>query len=154
MIIISSYMPIHHVFLSWSNFYHNAYTFSDWISVVAIYLMPYNPFIHSFIQSLFKMAEHADLVSEMTVVEKMSTQERLKHARKRRLQQLKRWSQREKEYQQTKRKKSTPNANDPSKSNKPNKTYKVHFVPSVMLLEAAARNDVEEGKLPLYFFFF
>lgn len=24
--------------------------------------------------------------------------------------------------------------------------YKVHFVPSVMLLEAAARNDVEEGE--------
>lgn len=108
--------------------------------------MPYNPSIHSFIQSLSKMTEHADLVTEMVVVEKMSTQERLKHARKRRLQQLKRWSQREKEYQQTKRKKNIA-ASDPSKANKPNKTYKVHFVPSVMLLEAAARNDVEEGKL-------
>lgn len=107
--------------------------------------MPYNPLSHSFSQSLSTM-EHSDLVTEMTVVEKMSTQERLKHARKRRLQQLKRWSQREKEYQQTKRKKNISHINDSNKSNKPSKTYKVHFVPSVMLLEAAARNDVEEGK--------
>lgn len=109
---------------------------------VDFHLMPYNPLIHSLVQSLSTMTEHSDLVAEMTVVEKMSTQERLKHARKRRLQQLKRWSQREKEYQQTKRKKNA--LADPSKSNKPGKTYKVHFVPSVMLLEAAARNDVEE----------
>ncbi|KAG8200358.1 hypothetical protein JTE90_028540 [Oedothorax gibbosus] len=87
------------------------------------------------------MTDHSELMSEMNVVEKMSTQERLKHARKRRLQQLKRWSQREKEYQQTKRKKSAGNVVDaPGKG----RSYKVHFVPSVMLLEAAARNDVEE----------
>ncbi|CAL1296234.1 unnamed protein product [Larinioides sclopetarius] len=91
------------------------------------------------------MAEHSELVSEMQVVEKMSTQERLKHARKRRLQQLKRWSQREKEYQQNKRKKSGGAAVDLiTKTAKSAKKYKVHFVPSVMLLEAAARNDVEE----------
>ncbi|KFM77210.1 Protein phosphatase 1 regulatory subunit 16A, partial [Stegodyphus mimosarum] len=91
------------------------------------------------------MAEHSELVAEMAVVEKMSTQERLKHARKRRLQQLKRWSQREKEYQQTKRKKSGNAIMDTiPKTAKNSKTYKVHFVPSVMLLEAAARNDVEE----------
>lgn len=87
------------------------------------------------------MADHSELVSEMPLLEKMSTQERLKLARKRRSQQLKKWSQREKEFN-TKRKKSDFNTNrNKTKENH----YKVHFVPSVMLLEAAARNDVEEG---------
>ncbi|XP_015907242.1 protein phosphatase 1 regulatory subunit 16A [Parasteatoda tepidariorum] len=90
------------------------------------------------------MADHCELVSEMNVVEKMSTQERLKHARKRRVQQLKRWNQREKEWQQTKRKKGGAATPDLIPKSKSNKSYKVHFVPSVMLLEAAARNDVEE----------
>jgi protein phosphatase 1 regulatory subunit 16A len=85
------------------------------------------------------MADHSELVSEMPVLEKLSTQERLKLARKRRSQQLKKWSQREKEFN-SKRKKST----EVIKING-QKEYKVHFVPSVMLLEAAARNDVEEG---------
>ncbi|OQR73341.1 protein phosphatase 1 regulatory inhibitor subunit 16B-like [Tropilaelaps mercedesae] len=43
------------------------------------------------------MAEHHELVEEMTTLERMSTQERLKHAKKRRIQQLKKWTQREKE---------------------------------------------------------
>lgn len=43
------------------------------------------------------MAEHQDLVAEMSVLEQMGTQERQKLAKKRRLQQLKKWSQREKE---------------------------------------------------------
>jgi len=117
------------------------------------------------------MAEHHELVAEMTLLDKMTTQERLKLARKRRIQQLKKWNQKEKEYQ-SKESKSTKNNNTltsssimPSKkatsSNQKGKTaaannsklkrptkgsqgYKVHFVPSVMLLEAAARNDVEE----------
>ena len=67
----------------------------------------------------------------------------MKLARKRRVQQLKKWSQREKEYA-AKRKK-----NDNSIGNRNNKgrrnDYKVHFVPSVMLLEAAARSDIDEG---------
>jgi len=86
------------------------------------------------------MADHSELVSEMPVLEKLSTQERLKLAKKRRSQQLKKWSQREKEFN-NKRKKSDANL----KNNQTNNQYKVHFVPSVMLLEAAARNDVEEG---------
>lgn len=92
---------------------------------------------------LTKMADHSELVSEMPVLEKLSTQERLKLARKRRTQQLKKWSQREKEYN-NKRRKSEP------KSNVKKNEYKVHFVPSVMLLEAAARNDVEEGLTTFY----
>lgn len=69
-------------------------------------------------------------------------QERLKLARKRRVQQLKKWSQREKEYS-GKRKKDVGMR---SKKSAAASGYKVHFVPSVMLLEAAARNDVDEGK--------
>ena len=93
------------------------------------------------------MADHNELISEMPTLEKLSTQERLKLARKRRGQQLKKWSQREKEYN-SKRKKiiNEENARKQSQKSLSKKNdYKVHFVPSVMLLEAAARNDVEEG---------
>ncbi|CAG2109437.1 unnamed protein product [Medioppia subpectinata] len=83
------------------------------------------------------MADHSELVSEMPVLEKLSTQERLKLARKRRTQQLKKWSQREKEFNNKRRKSD-------AKTTGRRQEYKVHFVPSVMLLEAAARNDVEE----------
>ncbi|KAH9362274.1 hypothetical protein HPB48_002252 [Haemaphysalis longicornis] len=85
-----------------------------------------------------RMAEHSELVTEMCVVEKMSTQERLKHAKKRRQQQLKKWSQHERELQKAKKGKASSPAAPAD--------YKVHFVPSVMLLEAAARNDVDEGE--------
>ena len=76
--------------------------------------------------------EHADLVAEMGHVEHLSTQERLHLARRRRLQQLKAWQQREKKWSGQK----------VSKSNK-----HIYFSDSVMLLEAAARNDIDEGKL-------
>lgn len=92
------------------------------------------------------MAEHSELIAEMAQIDKMTTQERLKLARRRRMQQLKKWSQREKEYNSNKRKKEAVISKKPRKND-----YKVHFVPSVMLLEAAARNDVEEGKL-IYIF--
>lgn len=73
--------------------------------------------------------EHADLVAEMAHVEHLSTQERLHLARRRRLQQLKAWTQREKKWSGQK----------VSKSNK-----HIYFSDSVMLLEAAARNDIDE----------
>lgn len=76
--------------------------------------------------------EHADLVAEMPHVEHLSTQERLHLARRRRLQQLKAWAQREKKWSGQK----------VLKSNK-----HIYFSDSVMLLEAAARNDIDEGKL-------
>ncbi|XP_074595236.1 protein phosphatase 1 regulatory subunit 16A-like isoform X2 [Brevipalpus obovatus] len=87
------------------------------------------------------MCEHADLVAEMSLLEKMSTQDRLKLARKRRMQQLKKWNQREKDSNYKKK------SIESSKRRGHNGDYKVHFVPSVMLLEAAARNDIEEGLL-------
>ncbi|XP_022646333.1 protein phosphatase 1 regulatory inhibitor subunit 16B-like isoform X2 [Varroa jacobsoni] len=89
------------------------------------------------------MAEHHELVEEMTTLERMSTQERLKHAKKRRIQQLKKWTQREKEL---KRKEQRQEKSGAKLNNGGGRLveYKVHFVPSVMLLEAAARNDVEE----------
>ncbi|XP_045495723.1 protein phosphatase 1 regulatory subunit 16A isoform X1 [Colias croceus] len=76
--------------------------------------------------------EHADLVSEMAQVEHLTTQERLHLARRRRMQQLKIWQQREKEWARIKTKRE--------KSNK----RCIYFSDSVMLLEAAARNDIEE----------
>lgn len=75
--------------------------------------------------------EHADLVAEMAHVEHLSTQERLHLARRRRLQQLKAWTQREKKW---------------SGSKVPKSNKHIYFSDSVMLLEAAARNDIDEGK--------
>ncbi|XP_068618815.1 protein phosphatase 1 regulatory subunit 16A isoform X2 [Battus philenor] len=76
--------------------------------------------------------EHSDLVAEMAQVEHLTTQERLHLARRRRMQQLKLWQQREKEWARSRPKRD--------KSNKRN----IYFNDSVMLLEAAARNDIEE----------
>lgn len=75
------------------------------------------------------MADHAELVTEMQMLEKMSTQERLKLARKRRVQQLKKWSQREKEFA-NKRKKNdaSTTAARAAKARHKKKDYKVHFV--------------------------
>lgn len=53
---------------------------------------------------------------------------------RRRMQQLKLWQQREKEWARTRAKRE--------KSNK----RSIYFSDSVMLLEAAARNDIEEGE--------
>ncbi|XP_013146696.1 PREDICTED: protein phosphatase 1 regulatory subunit 12C [Papilio polytes] len=76
--------------------------------------------------------EHSDLVAEMAQVEHLTTQERLHLARRRRMQQLKLWQQREKEWARSRPKRE--------KSNKRN----IYFNDSVMLLEAAARNDIDE----------
>ncbi len=71
----------------------------------------------------------------------LSTRERLRLAKQRRAAQLKRWTNRERDsasvpdvVQQTNKRKSA----------KRSSTLK--FVASVMLLEAAARNDVQEGR--------
>ncbi|XP_059053754.1 protein phosphatase 1 regulatory subunit 16A-like isoform X2 [Achroia grisella] len=76
--------------------------------------------------------EHSDLVAEMAQVEHMTTQERLHLARRRRINQLKIWQQREKEWARSRPKRE--------KSTKRN----IYFNDSVMLLEAAARNDIDE----------
>ncbi|XP_031768596.2 protein phosphatase 1 regulatory subunit 16A isoform X4 [Galleria mellonella] len=76
--------------------------------------------------------EHSDLVAEMAQVEHMTTQERLHLARRRRINQLKIWQQREKEWAR-----SRPKREKSAKRN-------IYFNDSVMLLEAAARNDIDE----------
>ena len=82
--------------------------------------------------------EHSDLVSEMAQVEHLSTQERLTLARRRRIHQLKVWSTREKEWLKHHR---THQNRAPEKSSKRH----IFFSDSVMLLEASARNDIDEG---------
>ncbi|XP_058796580.1 protein phosphatase 1 regulatory subunit 16A isoform X3 [Phymastichus coffea] len=75
--------------------------------------------------------EHADLVAEMVHVERLTTQERLHLARHRRLQQLKVWRQREKEWLRHQIRHTSTKKH-------------IFFSDSVMLLEAAARNDIDE----------
>ncbi|XP_008569958.1 PREDICTED: protein phosphatase 1 regulatory subunit 16A [Galeopterus variegatus] len=86
------------------------------------------------------MAEHLELLAEMPMVGRMSTQERLKHAQKRRAQQVKMWAQAEKEAQV-----KQGHGEQPQKKAAGRGPHKqVLFPPSVALLEAAARNDLEE----------
>ncbi|XP_017788366.1 PREDICTED: protein phosphatase 1 regulatory subunit 16A [Habropoda laboriosa] len=75
--------------------------------------------------------EHSDLVAEMVHIERLTTQERLHLARHRRLQQLEVWRQREKEWLRHQTRHTS------------NKRH-IYFSDSVMLLEAAARNDINE----------
>ncbi|XP_063704503.1 protein phosphatase 1 regulatory subunit 16A isoform X2 [Culicoides brevitarsis] len=86
--------------------------------------------------------DHADLVSEMAQVEHLSTQDRLHLARMRRAQQLKIAKQKEKEWQkqQNRRDKNSNNITQQQQQHKRN----VSFDESVVLLEAAARNDINE----------
>lgn len=86
------------------------------------------------------MAEHLELLAEMPMVGRMSTQERLKHAQKRRAQQVKMWAQAEKEAQA--RRGSEEQLQKEAAGREPQKH--AAFPPSVVLLEAAARNDLEE----------
>ncbi|XP_044929988.1 protein phosphatase 1 regulatory subunit 16A isoform X2 [Mustela nigripes] len=86
------------------------------------------------------MAEHLELLAEMPVVGRMNAQERLKHAQKRRAQQVKAWAQAEKEAQGKKSHRERPRTE--AAGGGPQK--RVLFPPSVTLLEAAARNDLEE----------
>ena len=69
------------------------------------------------------------LEAAMPPEQRLSTQERLRLARRRRSEQLKKWAQREREWQQ---------------HQKPEKTERITFIANVMLLEAAARNDLSE----------
>ncbi|KAL6097952.1 ppp1r16a [Pungitius sinensis] len=80
-------------------------------------------------------AEHAELLAEMATVGRLSATERLKHAQKRRTQQLKGWAQMEKDGVRGSRAKA-----DKKKA----RTTKVTFPQSITLLDATARNDLEE----------
>uniref|UniRef100_A0A4W6F8Y8 Protein phosphatase 1 regulatory subunit 16A n=1 Tax=Lates calcarifer TaxID=8187 RepID=A0A4W6F8Y8_LATCA len=80
-------------------------------------------------------ADHGELLAEMATVGRLSATERLKHAQKRRAQQLKAWVQMEKDAARGSRAKA-----DKKKA----RTTKVTFPNSITLLDAAARNDLEE----------
>lgn len=80
-------------------------------------------------------AEHGELLAEMATVGRLGATERLKHAQKRRTQQLKGWAQMEKDSTRGSRAKA-----DKKKA----RTTKVTFPKSITLLDATARNDLEE----------
>lgn len=81
-------------------------------------------------------AEHSELLAEMATVGRLGATERLKHAQKRRAQQLKAWIQMEKDSARGSRTKA---------DKKKTRTIKVTFPHTITLLDAAARDDVEEG---------
>lgn len=83
--------------------------------------------------------DHSDLIAELPRIEKLTAAERLKIAKERRINQLLRHEQYEREL--TKREKIL------SQRKQTGKARSLHFVHSVMLLEAAARNDIEEGEV-------
>ncbi|XP_053104494.1 protein phosphatase 1 regulatory subunit 16A isoform X2 [Hemicordylus capensis] len=91
------------------------------------------------------MADHLELLAEMSAVGRMGTQERLKHAQKRRTQQLKKWAQFEKEVQGKRaRVEKKKKHKQPPQQQGSSRERRVVFPANVRLLEAACRNDVEE----------
>ena len=92
------------------------------------------------------MAEHGDLVAEIMSVEKMGTLERLRHAKKRRVHQLKKFTQYEKQLDKASRRRKGGSGG--GAKGRRAAAGNVHFVGDVMLLEAAARNDLDEGQCP------
>jgi len=95
------------------------------------------------------MADHTELVAELAAIEKMPTSERLKHAKKKRVQQLKKYQQYEKQLEKDAGKKSRKSLvigdRVSSASGVKLSVRGVRFVSNVILLEAAGRNDIEEG---------
>lgn len=93
-----------------------------------------------------EMTEHGELLAEMASVGRLSTTDRLKHAQKRRVQQLKGWAQMEKEHARTGKNNVAPRKSDAEKKGKKGGRRRVRFPSNITLLEAAARNDLNEGK--------
>ncbi|XP_069740326.1 protein phosphatase 1 regulatory inhibitor subunit 16B-like isoform X2 [Narcine bancroftii] len=87
------------------------------------------------------MSSHMELLVEIPFMERMPTPDRLRAAKKRRTQQLKKWAQYEKEMQNKKRK--------TDKKKGVGNQKRVTFTPSITLLEASSRNDLEEVRLLL-----
>ena len=99
--------------------------------------------------------EPMDGPTQMAIQNRLSTQERLRLAKRRRAEQLKRWSQREREW------KKQTSVNGLGNTNISNgrilrrdrgagdRRVGISFEPSVVLLEAAARNDLDEGMIIL-----
>ncbi|XP_037934980.1 protein phosphatase 1 regulatory subunit 16A isoform X1 [Teleopsis dalmanni] len=100
------------------------------------------------LKSQLKM-EHADLVAEMQTVENLPTHERLQLARLRRAQQLKVARQKDKEWLKLQRAKGNLNnlGNNTTTHHFRNSNSSgrhISFENSVVLLEAASRNDMQE----------
>lgn len=92
--------------------------------------------------------DHADLVAEINLVEKMTPAERLKHAKKRRAYQLKQYNHYEKKIdKESSKKRKNTHLNNMKRPSKRHKKGSVDFVDNIKILEAAARNDVEEVRL-------
>ena len=85
--------------------------------------------------------DHSELVLELPRIEKLTAAERLKIARERRSNQLRVYEQHERQFS-SKINKSLINQR---MKHMRSKNRNVRFIHSVMLLEAAARNDIEEG---------
>ena len=88
------------------------------------------------------MSDHSELVAEIASVEKMTTPDRLKHAKKRRNQQMKRWANYERQLEKESSKKRKQSSNQRGHGGR---KRRVKFIHNIMLLEAAARNDIDEG---------
>lgn len=105
---------------------------------------------------LWVTMDHEDLIRELPQIEKLSNQERLRLAHKRRMLQLKKFGQYEKDLNSNSKKHRGDS--DLVRRNLPGKHHnvphgqirkgsrRIRFRNSIMLLEAAGRNDVEEGK--------
>jgi protein phosphatase 1 regulatory subunit 16A len=86
--------------------------------------------------------DHSDLIAELPRIEKLTAAERLKIAKERRINQLLRHEQYERELSTKRENKILSQV----QRKRIVKARSLRFVHSVMLLEAAARNDIEEGK--------
>jgi len=101
------------------------------------------------------MADHSELIAELSAIEKMPTGERLKHAKKKRSLQLKKFQQYEKQLEKELNKKARKSVVVVEKmsvarpAGKSKKYCKVRFISNIILLEAAGRNDIQEGMWPL-----
>jgi len=94
------------------------------------------------------MSDHEELVAEMASVEKMPIAERLKLAKKRRALQLKNFAQFEKQGQKTPRDNRDRDRKSKQSTAAPRKKInQLRFADSILLLDAAAKNDLDEGNL-------
>uniref|UniRef100_A0AAR2LAK7 Protein phosphatase 1 regulatory subunit 16A n=1 Tax=Pygocentrus nattereri TaxID=42514 RepID=A0AAR2LAK7_PYGNA len=89
------------------------------------------------------MTSHIELLTELQQLDKVPSLERLRAAQKRRTQQLKRWAVYEKEMQNRKRK-TDKRRGFVNHGNAAENHKRVSFAANVALLEASARNDLEE----------
>ena len=97
--------------------------------------------------------EPMDGPTQMAIQNRLSTQERLRLAKRRRAEQLKRWTQREREWKKQSSANGIGNNNISSagrvlrrdRGAAGDRQDRIAFEPSVVLLEAAARNDLDEG---------